>query len=135
MKKSKQSSGARKAAEQRYKKEQENLQTISALRRIIIRMQTAGLIFLLVGLFMHKIAPFYAEKSWNTLIGVKLTLPHAIAIFGCIMLIVSIFCFLRSYRCAKCGGLLALTPYTKVRQCRSCGAKVTDKDVYKSKGD
>ena len=120
---------------ERSMKKQEEMLTISGLRRLIIRMQVGGIIFLLVGLLMPKISPFYAEKSWKTLIGVNLGLPQAVAIFGCIMIIVSVVCFFRSYRCAKCGGLLALTPYKKVTKCRSCGVKVTEKDIYRPRGE
>ncbi len=125
---------ARRARIERQERKMAELGTITGMKKIIIRMMTAGLVFLLTGLLMPRIAPFYAEKSWKLLIGVTLSLPHAVAIFGCIMLIVAIVCFLRSYRCAKCRGLLALTPFTRVTTCRSCGAKVTDNDLMKPRG-
>ena len=125
---------ARRARIERQERKMAELGTITGMKKIIIRMMTAGLVFLLTGLLMPRIAPFYAEKSWKLLIGVTLSLPNAVTIFGCIMLIVAIVCFLRSYRCAKCRGLLALTPFTRVTTCRSCGAKVTDNDLMKPRG-
>ena len=125
----------REARRQKAERQMAELGTITGMKKLIIRMQMAGMVFLLTGIFMPKISPFYAEKSWKLLIGVSLTLPNAVTIFGCIMLIVSIVCFLRSYRCAKCRGLLALTPYTKVKTCRSCGAKLTDNDLMKPRGE
>ncbi len=125
---------ARKMRIERQERKMAELGTITGMKKIIIRMMTAGLVFLLTGLLMPKIAPFYAEKSWKLLIGVSLSLPNAVALFGCIMLIVAVVCFLRSYRCAKCHGLLALTPFTRVTTCRSCGAKVTNDDLMKPRG-
>ena len=125
---------ARKARMEKHERKMAELGTISGMKKIIIRMMTGGLVFLLTGLLMPKISPFYAEKSWKLLIGVTLSLPNAVTIFGCIMLIVAIVCFLRSYRCAKCHGLLALTPFTRVEKCRSCGAKLTDNDLMKPRG-
>ena len=49
------------------------------------------------------------------------------------MLIISIVCFLRSYRCGKCGGILALTTYKQPKTCRCCGAKLKDSDIKKDK--
>ena len=112
-----------------------DLQTIAALKRMIRRMQSAGLIFILAGVLMPSYSPFFAEKSWKLLIGVSMPLNRVCIIVGCIMLIVSIFCFLRSYRCPKCGHLLALTPLTKITKCRSCGVPINEKDHYLSKGD
>jgi len=139
MKKSNQSRSSKqektRARMERELEKAERMQTISGLRRIINRMQFAGVSFLVIGLLMPKISPYYAEKTWNTLIGVKLSLPNAVVIFGIIMVIVSIVCFLKSYRCAKCRGLLALTPYKKPVKCRSCGTKLTDKDIFRPGGE
>ena len=55
------------------RRDPKELQTIAALKRMIKRMQTAGLIFILAGAFMPKYSPYYAEKSWKMLIGVTLT--------------------------------------------------------------
>ena len=117
------------------KRDPEELQTIAALKRMIKRMQTAGIIFLLAGIFMPSYSPFFAQKGWKLLIGVTLPWYKVCIIAGCCMLIVSIFCFLRSYRCPKCGRLLATTPYTRVTKCRSCGVPINEKDHYLSKGD
>ena len=114
----------------------EELQTIAALKRMIKRMQFAGVAFLLAGIFMPGYSPYFAQKGWR-LIFSKTTVPwyKVCIVAGCVMLIVSIFCFLRSYRCPKCGMLLALTPYTRITKCRSCGVKLNEKDHYLSKGD
>lgn len=104
---------------------------ILALRKLIVRMQLSGLIFVVVGATMPTFAPFYAEKTWKTLLGFRLPLPKIVILFGGLMLVVSIICFFRSYRCAKCGGLLALTPYKQPTVCHSCGQRVTDKDIKK----
>lgn len=104
--------------------------TLGSMKRVINRMQGAGLVFLIVGLTMPKYAPFMAEQSWKLLIGVRVGLPQAVAVFGCIMLIVSIFCFLRSYRCPHCGGLVALTSYSRLQKCRSCEKRVTEADHF-----
>ncbi len=120
---------------ERELKKVDDLQTISGLRRLLTKMQIAGVIFAGVGLFMPKLSPQMADKEWKTIFGVKLGFPQVITIAGCVMLIVSIVCFLRSYRCAKCGGLLGLTHYKQPKTCRSCGAKVTDKDIKVEKVD
>ena len=114
----------------------EDLQTIAALKRMIKRMQFAGVAFLLAGIFMPSYSPYFAQKGWR-LIFSKTTVPwyKVCIIAGCVMLIVSIFCFLRSYRCPKCGRLLALTPYTRITKCRGCGVEINEKDHYLSKGD
>ena len=114
---------------EREMKKVDDLQTISGLRRLLTKMQIAGAVFAVVGLAMPKISPFMAEKEWKTIFGVKLGFPQAITIAGCVMLIVSIVCFLRSYRCAKCGGLMALTHYKQPKTCRCCGAKLGDRDI------
>lgn len=105
------------------------MQTITGLRTVIIQMQLAGLFFVLIGAFMPRLAPFYAEKSWKFLFGLRVPLPNALIAAGCVMLLVSIACFLRSYRCPKCGGLLGLTPYRQPKTCRSCGMKLKDTDL------
>ncbi len=112
---------------------QQELNTVRALRSIVIRMQTAGLTFLLVGALMPKIAPYYAEKDWKLLIGGTVSLPRALMAFGCVILMVSIFCFIRSYRCPKCGGLISLTPYQAAKKCRHCGVKIKETDTLKKK--
>ena len=117
------------------RRDPQELQTIAALKRMIKRMQTAGLIFILAGVFMPYYSPFYADKQWKLLIGVSMPWPKVCIMAGCVMIIVSIFCFLRSYRCPKCGRLLALTPYTRITKCRSCGERINEKDRYLSKGD
>ena len=93
-------------------------------------MVGAGIVMILAGLYMTRYAPFYAEKQWTLLIGVKMPLPKVAMLVGCIMLIVAIVCFLRSYRCPKCGTLLALTPYTRITRCRGCGAELSESDNY-----
>ena len=117
------------------RRDPKELQTIAALKRMIRRMQSAGLIFILAGVLMPLYSPFFAEKDWKLLIGVSLPLNKVCIIAGCIMILVSIFCFLRSYRCPKCGGLLALTPIPKITKCRSCGVPINEKEHYLSKGD
>ena len=117
------------------RRDPKDLQTIAALKRMIRRMQSAGLIFILAGVFMPYYSPFFAEKTWKLLIGVSMPLNKVCILVGCIMILVSIFCFLRSYRCPKCGGLLALTPIPKITKCRSCGVPINEKDHYLSKGD
>ncbi len=108
--------------------EQPELNTVRSLRSIVIRMQTAGLTFLLVGILMPKISPFYAEKDWKLLFGGTVSLPRALMAFGCLILAVSIFCFIRSYRCPQCRGLISLTPYRAPKKCRHCGRKIKDTD-------
>ena len=119
----------RQRAVEAQKRKMDEQRTIGGLRRLIIRMQIGGLMFVVIGLLMPSLSPFYAEKSWKMLIGVTLTLPTAVIIFGCIMLIASILAFLISYRCSSCGGLMALTPYSKPKTCRNCGAKISLKDT------
>lgn len=113
----------------KQKAKAEELYTISGMRRMLTKMQVAGLTFAAVGLLMPRYFPFYAEKEWHTLFGVTLGLPQALIAAGCVMIIVSIVCFLRSYRCAKCGGLLGLTHFRQPTTCRSCGKKVSDQDI------
>ena len=117
------------------RRDPKDLQTIAALKRMIRRMQSAGLIFILAGVLMPYYSPFFAEKTWKLLIGVSMPLNKVCILVGCIMILVSIFCFLRSYRCPKCGHLLALTPIPKITKCRSCGVPINEKDHYLSKGD
>lgn len=118
-----------RAIEKNNRRMQEQ-RTIRGLKRIIRRMQASGITLILAGAFMNSYAPLYAEKQWTLLIGVKMPLPRVAMLFGCVMLIVSIVCFLRSYRCPKCGTLLALTPYTKITKCRGCGAELSEGDNY-----
>ncbi len=110
------------------------LQTIFALKRMIRRMQSAGIIFILAGAFMPSYSPYFAEKGWKLLVGVVLPWYKVCIIAGCVMLIVSIFCFLRSYRCPKCGRLLAMTPIPRITKCRSCGIPIDEKAHYFAKG-
>ena len=110
-----------------------NLRTISGFRSMVHKMQIAGAIFALTGLFMPKLAPFYAKQTWRFLFGLRVPLPSALIAVGCVMLIISIICFLRSYRCPKCGGLLGLTTYTEPKTCRSCGMKLKDTDIKKDR--
>ena len=121
---------ARQRAVEQQNRRMKEQRTIRGLKRIIRRMQTAGLTLILTGLFMNRFAPLYAEKQWTLLIGVKMPLPRVAMLFGCIMLIVSIVCFLRSYRCPHCGTLLALTPYTRITKCRGCGEALSESDNY-----
>lgn len=109
----------------------EELNTIQSLRKLITKMQTGGLVFLLVGVFLPQISPFYAEKSWKLLLGPRVSLQNALIAFGCLMLIVSIVAFLRSYRCPKCGALIGMTPYVPPKACRGCGVKLKDTDRLK----
>ena len=110
-----------------------NLRTISGFRSMVHKMQIAGAIFALVGLFMPKLAPFYAKQTWKFLFGLRVPLPSALIAVGCVMLIISIICVLRSYRCPKCGGLLGLTTYKEPKNCRSCGMKLKDTDIKKDR--
>ena len=121
---------AQQRAIERNKRRMEEQRTIRGLKRIIRRMQIAGIVMILAGAFMHSYAPLYAEKQWTLLIGVKMPLPRVAMLFGCVMLVVSVVCFLRSFRCPKCGTLLALTPYTKITRCRGCGAELSESDNY-----
>ncbi len=121
---------AQQRAIEKNRRRMEEQRTIRGLKRIIRRMQEAGLTLILAGAFMNQYAPLYAEKQWTLLIGVKMPLPKVAMLFGCLMLIVSIVCFLRSYRCPKCGALLALTPYTRITKCRGCGAELSESDNY-----
>ncbi len=120
----------------RPRRKVEDLQTIAALKKMIRRMQFAGAAFLLAGIFMPSYSPYFAQRGWRLMFSSRTVPWYRICIVaGCLMLIVSIFCFLRSYRCPKCGMLLALTPYTRITKCRSCGVKLNEKDHYLSKGD
>ena len=116
---------AQQRAIEKNRRRMEEQRTIRGLKRIIRRMQAAGLTLILAGAFMNSYAPLYAE-----LIGVKMPLPRVAMLFGCLMLIVSIVCFLRSFRCPKCGTLLALTPYARITRCRGCGAELSESDNY-----
>ena len=100
-----------------------NLRTISGFRAMVNKMQIAGAIFALVGIFMPKLAPFYARQSWRFLFGLKVSLPHALIAVGCVMILISLICFLRSYRCGKCGGIMGLTTHKQPKTCRCCGVK------------
>ena len=124
------SQDARQRAAERNKRKIAEQRTIRGLKRIIRRMVGAGIVMILAGLYMTRYAPFYAEKQWTLLIGVKMPLPKVAMLVGCIMLIVAIVCFLRSYRCPKCGTMLALTPYTRITKCRGCGAELSESDNY-----
>ena len=110
-----------------------HMYTISGFRSMVHKMQIAGAIFALTGIFLPKLAPFYAKQSWKFLFGLRVPLPSALIAVGCVMLIISIVCFLRSYRCAKCGGILALTTYTEPKTCRCCGAKLKDTDLKRDR--
>ncbi len=121
---------AQQRAVEMQKRRMEEQRTIRGLKRIIRRMQSAGITLVLTGLFMNRFAPLYAEKQWTLLIGVKMPLPRVAMIFGCVMLIVSIVCFLRSFRCPHCGTLLAIVPYVRVTKCRGCGAELSETDHY-----
>ena len=121
---------AQQRAIERNNRRMQEQRTIRGLKRIIRRMQAAGLTLILTGLFMNRFAPLYAEKQWTLLIGVKMPLPRVAMLFGCLMLIVSIVCFLRSYRCPHCGTLLALLPYGRITKCRGCGAELSETDNY-----
>ena len=121
---------AQQRAIERNKRRMEEQRTIRGLKRIIRRMQIAGIVMILAGAFMNSYAPLYAEKQWTLLIGVKMPLPRVAILFGCVMLVVSVVCFLRSFRCPHCGTLLALTPYTKITKCRGCGRELSESDNY-----
>ena len=121
---------AQQRAIEKNRRRMEEQRTIRGLKRIIRRMQAAGLTLILAGAFMNSYAPLYAEKQWTLLIGIKMPLPRVAMLFGCVMLIVSIVCFLRSFRCPHCGTLLALTPYTRITRCRGCGEALSESDNY-----
>ena len=121
---------AQQRAVELQKRRAEEQRTIRGLKRIIRRMQSAGITLILTGLFMNRFAPLYAEKQWTLLIGVKMPLPRVAMLFGCVMLIVSIVCFLRSFRCPHCGTLLAIVPYVRITKCRGCGAALSETDHY-----
>ena len=110
-----------------------NLRTISGFRTMVNKMQIAGAIFALVGLLMPKLAPFYARQTWKFLFGLRVPLPNALIAVGCFMLIVSIVCVIRSYRCPKCGKIMALTTYKQPTACRCCGVKLKDTDIKKDR--
>ena len=121
---------AQQRAIEKNRRRMEEQRTIRGLKKIIRRMVGAGVTLILAGAFMNSYAPLYAEKQWTLLIGVKMPLPRVAMLFGCVMLIVAVVCFVRSYRCPKCGTLLALTPYTKITKCRGCGAELSESDNY-----
>lgn len=121
---------ARQRAEERNRRKLAEQRTIRGLKRILRRMLGAGIVLILAGIYMTRYTPLYAEKQWTLLIGVRLPLPRVVMIFGCIMVIVSIVCFLRSYRCPYCGGLLAATPFTRITKCRSCGRALSESENY-----
>ena len=118
-----------------FRRNPEDLRTIGARKRMIRKMQIAGLIFILAGVFMPNYSPYFAQKGWKLLIGITLPWYKVCIIAGCCMLIISIACFLRSYRCPKCGRLLAMTPYTRITKCRECGVKLDEKAHYFAKGE
>ena len=121
---------AQQRAIEKNRRRMEEQRTIRGLKKIIRRMVGAGVTLILAGAFMNSYAPLYAEKQWTLLIGVKMPLPKVAMLFGCVMLIFAVVCFVRSYRCLKCGTLLALTPYTKITKCRGCGAELSESDNY-----
>ena len=110
-----------------------NLRTISGFRALVNKMQIAGAIFALTGIFMPKLAPFYARQTWKFLFGLRVPLPNALIAVGCFMLIVSIICVIRSYRCPNCGKIMALTTYKQPTACRCCGVKLKDTDIKKDR--
>ena len=105
---------AQQRAIEKNRRRMEEQRTIRGLKKIIRRMVGAGVTLILAGAFMNSYAPLYAEKQWTLLIGVKMPLPKVAMLFGCVMLIVAVVCFVRSYRCHKFGTMLALTPYKKI---------------------